>query len=358
MNHGLVIPMHSLILFGPMKKCSYTFPLTHEQQATLIQLLKDGNYAPAQLEHTIITADTRDCRIALYKSGKCLVQGKGAEDFVTFVLEPLVLMEARVGYDEILSPEVYQPHMGVDESGKGDFFGPMVICAAYVDHDLVVKMKEMNVRDSKLITTDKAATDLAKELRKLLNEKYAIVTIGPAAYNRLYSKMRSVNTILAWAHARAIENLLAKVPTCPMAISDQFGSKSLVEKALMKEGRGIKLVQRHKAESDPAVAAASILARAAFLDSLKQLAMRYSQPFPKGASPAVKERATQLIGKKGPAVLLDVAKCHFKTTDDVLRGLSLQRSVLGREGAAVSKPYTNFRHHKPAAEGQTIAGDR
>ena len=333
-----------------MKKTSFTFPLSGEQQTALIKLLKEGNYAPATAEHTIIAADTKDCRIALYKSGKCLVQGKGAEDFVMYVLEPLVLMEARVGYDEVLSPEVFQPHMGVDESGKGDFFGPMVTCAAYVDHDLVVRMKEMNVRDSKLITTDKAATDLAKELRKLLNDKYAIITIGPAAYNRLYSKMRSVNTILAWAHARAIENLLAKVPSCPMAISDQFGNKSQVEKALMKEGQKIKLIQRHKAESDPAVAAASILARAAFLDSLKMLASRYSQPFPKGASPAVKERAAQLIGKKGPTVLLDVAKCHFKTTDAVLSGLNLQRSVLGYEGSAVSKPYTNFRRHqKPAA---------
>lgn len=333
-----------------MTKTSFTFPLSAEQQATLIRLLKEGNYAPASVEHTIIAADTRDCRIALYKSGKCLVQGKAAEDFVMYVLEPLVLMEARVGYDEVLTPEVFRPHMGVDESGKGDFFGPMVVCAAYADHDLVVTMKEMNVRDSKLITTDKAATDLAKELRKLLKDKYTIITIGPAAYNRLYSKMRSVNTILAWAHARAIENLLAKVPSCPMAISDQFGSKSQVEKALMKQGRGIKLVQRHKAESDPAVAAASILARAAFLDSLKQLAARYSQPFPKGASVAVKERAAQLVGKKGPSVLLEVAKCHFKTTDAVLGGLNLERRVLGHEGAAVSKPYRNFFHRKPASE--------
>lgn len=332
-----------------MKKTSFTFPLSEEQQAILIKLLKDGNYAPARVEHTIIAADTHDCRIALYKSGKCLVQGKAAEDFVMYVLEPMVLMEARIGYDEVLTPEVFQPHMGVDESGKGDFFGPMVICAAYADHDLVVKMKDMNVRDSKLITTDKAATDLAKELRKLLNEKYALVTIGPAAYNRLYSKMRSVNTILAWAHARAIENLLAKVPSCPMAISDQFGSKSQVEKALMKQGQKIKLVQRHKAESDPAVAAASILARAAFLDSLKMLASRYGQPFPKGASPAVKERAAQLVGKRGPAVLLDVAKCHFKTTDAVLGSMNLERRALGPEGAAVSKPFQYFRRHKSEA---------
>ncbi|MEI6971878.1 MAG: ribonuclease HIII [bacterium] len=333
-----------------MTKTSFTFPLSKEQQETLIKLLREGNYAPATVDHTLIAADTKDCRIALYKSGKCLVQGKAAEDFVMYVLEPMVLLEARVGYDEVLTPEVFQPHMGVDESGKGDFFGPMVTCAAYVDHDLVIKMKELNVRDSKLITTDKAATDLARELRKLLKGKYAIVTIGPAAYNRLYSKMRSVNTILAWAHARAIENVLEMVPACPMAISDQFGSKSQVEKALMKEGRKIRLVQRHKAESDPAVAAASILARAAFLDSLKQLAARYAQPFPKGASVAVKERAMQLAGKEGPRVLLDVAKCHFKTTDVVLGGINMNRQALGPEGAAVSKPYKFFQRRKPSAE--------
>ena len=81
----------------------------------------------------------------LYSSGKCLVQGKGAFDFVQFVLEPLVLGEVQTGYDEVLSPEMFEPHMGVDESGKGDFFGPLVICAVYADRELATKFQEMGV---------------------------------------------------------------------------------------------------------------------------------------------------------------------------------------------------------------------
>jgi len=328
-------------------KCSFTIPLSSGQQATLREILASGNYRLFPQEHTIIAAERPDCRISLFKSGKCLVQGKGAEEFVTFVLEPLVLQEARVGYEEVLSPEVFQPHMGVDESGKGDFFGPLVTAAAYVDRDLVAAMRDINVRDSKLITTDKAATDLSKSIQKLLGDRFAIITIGPAAYNRLYASMRSVNRILAWAHARAIENLLTKIPACPMAISDQFGSKSQVENALMKQGRKIKLVQRHRAESDPAVAAASVLARGGFLAALKQLNATHSLPFPKGASVAVKEAATELVRRKGPGILLQVAKCHFRTTDAVLAGAGLDRKALGREGSVVSKP---FKYRKPAGK--------
>ena len=146
-----------------------------------------------------------------------------------------------------------------------------------------------------------------------------------------------------------------------MAISDQFGSKSQVEKALMTHGRKIELIQRHKAESDPAVAAASVLARAAFLWSLKDLSKHHGQPFPKGASTAVKEHAVELARKKGPGILLEVAKCHFKTADAVLGALGQTRSALGPEGAAVSKPYGGFRRkpfHQPGQSGGTAESGR
>lgn len=333
---------------APAKRTSFTFELTPGQQQTLVSLLKDGNYRPVFVEHTIFAAEQPYCRINIYKSGKCLVQGREAEEFVAFVLEPLVFQAVKVGYEEVLAPDSIAPHMGVDESGKGDFFGPMVIACAYVDPKLAEAMKKMRVRDSKTITSDKVAIEMSNSLRKLLGERYAVVVIGPAAYNRLYSSMRSVNTILAWGHARAIENLLEKVPDCPRAISDQFGSKQQVINALMKRGKKIKLEQHHKAESDPAVAAASVLARGAFLKALKQMAITHGQPFPKGASEAVKEAAVELVRKNGPAILLETAKCHFKTADAVLAGAGSSRSALGAAGAAVSKPYKRFAS-KPAA---------
>ncbi|MBI3987521.1 MAG: ribonuclease HIII [Lentisphaerae bacterium] len=329
-------------------KTSFTFKLTPEQQATLTAILRTGNYRPKEVPYTSIAVESAEFNVALFTSGKCLVQGKGARDFVTFVLEPQVLKEVKLGYEEMLNPEAFEPHMGVDESGKGDFFGPLVIASAYADRDLTKTMEKMGVKDSKNISTDKRALDLARDLRKLLGNRYSIVPIGPAAYNRLYLQMRSVNRILAWGHARAIENLLGVLPDCPRAISDQFGSKEQVEKALMQRGKGIELVQRHRAESDMAVAAASILARGAFLDALKKLGETHGVKMLKGASDKVRESAVELVKKKGGPVLLETAKCHFKTTDQVLKEAGLTRAVLGREGSVVSRP-SKF-HHRPHGE--------
>ncbi len=331
------------------QRTSFTYKLTPAQQKELIDILQYGNYQPLSIPYTITAASGDDVTVALYKSGKCLVQGRKAEDFVTFVLEPLVLKHAEIGYEDVLHPEGARPHMGVDESGKGDYFGPLVVAAAYVDEFLVKKMREMNVRDSKRITSDDVALDMGKKLRRMLGKKFAVVRIGPEAYNRLYAKMRNVNSILAWAHARAIENLLQVCPACPRAISDQFGNASQVKKALMKLGRQIELEQRHKAESDMAVAAASVIARDIFLRALKDLENEYGTKFPKGASSAVREAATRLAKAKGPAILLKVAKCHFSTTDEVLRTIGSDRSALGPEGQAVSKPVSDhFRRRRPA----------
>jgi ribonuclease HIII len=319
---------------------SFSYTLTDSQQRSLRDILTQGNYVPFTVEHAKLAARTDAFNVVLYKSGKCLVQGSGAEDFVMYVLEPLVLQSVGLGYEDTLNPEAIQPHMGIDESGKGDFFGPLVVASAFVDETLATKMREMNVRDSKNITSDTKALEMGRDLRHMLGKRFSVVKIGPQAYNRLYFRMRSVNTLLAWGHARAIENMMEVVPDCPRAISDQFGSKSQVERALMKKGQKITLVQRHKAESDLAVAAASIIAREQFLRSLYDLRDKYKVPFPKGASEAVKDAAGELVRKFGPKVLLDVAKCHFKTADMVLQKMGKKRADLGPEGQAVSKPMT------------------
>jgi ribonuclease HIII len=334
-------------------KTSFTFKLTDAQQRTLIGILRGGNYRPAIVPHTKIAVATPDYNVSLYTSGKCLVQGKGAADFVTFVMEPLVLEDVQLGYEDVLHPDAIEPHAGVDESGKGDFFGPLVIAAAYVDRKLAPIMRKMDVKDSKKITSDSKALDMGRDLRKLLGRRFAVVKIGPLAYNRLYSKMRNVNRILAWGHARAIENILESIPDCPRAISDQFGSKEQVLRALMRKGSGIKLEQRHRAESDLAVAAASIIAREIFLRSLWEMKERHKMTFPKGASDAVRAAAVALVRQNDPRILLETAKCHFKTTDQVLQEVKADRSALGPEGQAVSQPVTRrFGSHRPKEEGE------
>jgi len=325
-------------------KTSFTYPLTEDQQILLAEVLHAGNYRPIVVPYAQVAAETDTCKIIIYQSGKCLVQGRTAQEFVTYVLEPKVLGHVGVGYEEMLNPEAYAPHMGIDESGKGDFFGPLVIAGAYADNALAKTMLAMGVKDSKNISSDKKAHQLARDIRSLLGKRFSIVMIGPQAYNRLYTKFRSVNAMLSWGHARAIENLLEQVPTCPRAISDQFGNKEQVKRALMTHGRKVELVQRHRAEADVAVAAASILARSAFLSALDKLHKDYSRAFPKGASDQVKAAAEDLVKQHGANILLKTAKCHFRTTDQVLEKLTLKREALGREGMVKSKPYI-FRRH-------------
>lgn len=333
------------------EKTSFTYTLTQPQQDILEKVLSQGNYVPTQVPYAKFAYTTPDCKIALFKTGKCLIQGKGAMDFVTFVLEPLVLQQVRVGYEEILEPERLQCRMGIDESGKGDFFGPLITVSVYVNPQFVYKMKEMNVRDSKTITSDKVVLELGKSIRKLVGKNfYSIVKIGPSAYNRLYSQMKNVNLILAWAHARAIENLLETVPDCPIAISDQFGAKHQVEDALMQKGKKIKLVQKHKAESDIAVAAASVIAREIFLRELIEIGKEYNIALPKGASKQVIEVAKELVKNKGAEVLIKIAKCHFRTTDIVLKECGKTREILGPLGTTISRPKMFFHHNKDKAD--------
>jgi len=332
---------------------SFTFELSEAQQAALILILEGGNFKRATVPYSLIAVDGDHCRIVLYTSGKVVVQGKGAQDFVTFTLEPLVLLSAQVGYEDVLNPEALAPHIGVDESGKGDFFGPMVIASAYTDKAITERMRELGVKDSKKISGDKRILELAREIRNLLGNRFTLIQISPGKYNQLYAKMRSVNAMLAWGHARAIENMLAVVPGCPRAISDQFGSKEQVQRALMHNGRKIELVQMHKAESDLAVAAASILAREAFVLGLQKLGDQYGVKLPKGCSDLVQAAAVELIRKKSPQILLETAKCHFRTTEEVLGKVGETRAALGPIGAIQSKPYDRSKFSQKKKSGSS-----
>jgi ribonuclease HIII len=200
--------------------------------------------------------------------------------------------------------------IGTDESGKGDYFGPLVVAGVYLDETLLPPLKSLGVKDSKKLS-DRAVLAMDKPIRSIC--PHSVVAIGPVKYNFLYQKIKNLNRLLAWGHARVIENLLEKKP-CSRVITDQFGDERFVLDALMKKGKEVTLEQRHKAEDDPAVAAASILARAEFLRRLDELSQKIGVTLPKGASSVVEAIAHQLIEKKGIKMLGEVAKLHFKTT--------------------------------------------
>lgn len=207
--------------------------------------------------------------------------------------------------------------IGTDESGKGDYFGPLVIAGVYLDKEKELLLESIGIQDSKN-NSDKKNHELAHQIKTLLsNEDYNIVFINPKKYNELYTRMNNLNTLLAWGHARAIENILIK-KNCKNAIADQFGNEEYIINALMEKGKKINLYQTPKGERDVAVAAASILARATFLTQLKRLEQKSGIPMHKGASTLVEQSAKKIIEKNGQEALGEYAKLHFKTTKKVM----------------------------------------
>ncbi len=217
-------------------------------------------------------------------------------------------------------PGLFPPapgRIGTDESGKGDFFGPLVVAAFYLPEGQDAVLREMGVRDCKKMT-DRRVIDVAAKLKA--SYVHSVVAIGPEKYNELYEKIRNLNKLLAWGHARAIENVLDVVPV-GKAITDQFGDERFVRDALLKKGRTIDLVQQPRAEEDAAVAAASVLARGEFLVRLRVLSREIGMELPKGASMQVEETGLRLAREKGRDALAKVAKMHFKTATRILENL-------------------------------------
>jgi ribonuclease HIII len=297
---------------------SYTCKLDAAQARTLQGWLETHGFRPREAPYARFAGEGEKVNVVFYESGKLVVQGKGAQEFVEFVLEPEILKQARLGYETVLNPELLLPRLGVDESGKGDFFGPLCVAGVYVNESVARAWQDAGVRDSKTISSDQRIAKLARLIRQTPGCVTTVVPIGNEAYNRLYKSMRSVNALLAWGHARVIENLMAlsyqMKPPPVRAISDQFaGNKEVVAKALMSLGRRIELVQRHKAEADLAVAAASILARNEFVTRLAKLGEEYGMALPKGASQAVENAGREFVAKHGAEALRKVAKTHFRT---------------------------------------------
>ena len=204
--------------------------------------------------------------------------------------------------------------IGTDEAGKGDYFGPLVVAGVVADEDIARSFEELGVRDSKRLS-DSSVKDLAAKIKK--TAPFSIVAIGPEKYNELYHDIGNLNRLLAWGHSRVMENIL-KTEQCDYVLADKFGDEKFIIRALMEKGKKIQVIQRVEAESDIAVAAASILARAEFIQRLAALSLKYGVDFPKGASPSVIETGRKFVQRYGTNRLNEVAKTHFKTTKQVL----------------------------------------
>ena len=346
------------------KKASFTFELTNDQQELLLGLMVNGNFRKREVPYSLYSIEGEKFNATLYekeKHGKrkLCVQGSGAQDFIEFQLEPKGIVPVELGYENVLHPELFSAHAGSDESGKGDYFGPLVVCCAYTDEKISEEMQKLGVKDCKQMT-DKAVLTAGAALRKLLGPTgYAVVKLGPAAYNRLYAKIKNINRMLAWAHGTAIEELLEKRPGCDRVVVDQFApTETTILRALKERGKKAKVEQRHKAESDIAVAAASVIARELFIRDIQKMGEEADFNFvgkglsseqqtnrptdqvlkvPMGSSdPRVRELAEEMVRKNGPTWLMNHCKAHFQTTDKVLAACGKSRADLPPEGQVVS----------------------
>jgi len=298
---------------------SYTVPLTDAQAATLRQLLADRGYDFATKPHALFAASKGKLNVTVYQKGpKVLVQGKDTADFIRFTLEPEVLGEARLGYEEVLDPAHFAPHFGIDESGKGDFFGPLVIAGVYTDAAITRHLIAAGVMDSKRVTSAARIRQLAASIRATPGCTTAIIAIGPARYNELHASFGNLNRLLAWGHARCIAQLAATRPDCPRALSDQFARPEVLQRALRQQNLTITLEQRTKGEADTAVAAASIIARERFIDWIDKTSQACGVKLPLGAAATVVQAARELVASRGPEALGQAAKLHFRTTAVVL----------------------------------------
>ncbi len=263
--------------------------------------------------HTLFSARKPGLSCTFYESGKFVIQGKDSPEFIEFVLEPEFLKEFSLTYPASQNVN-FIPHIGIDESGKGDFFGPLCIAGVYVNQDQASLLQKIGVKDSKTLG-DTAIKKMAREIKSTCF--CHTVTINPSKYNTIYKEFKNLNFLLAWGHATAIEELINKT-NCNQVIIDQFADESIVIRALKRKNLDIDLTQRHRAEEDIAVAAASILARNAFLEGLDRLGKEIGIPLPKGASAAVKQTGKLILTKLGDGVLRSVCKEHFKTLDFIL----------------------------------------
>lgn len=293
---------------------SHSFVATIDLQWAdkLLQELQQREFEITKPPYTRFSAKKKGLTCTLYESGKLVVQGKERAEFIEFYLEPEILKTFTFRHP--LAHVDLTPHIGIDESGKGDFFGPLCIAGVYVKKEEFATLQALGVKDSKALT-DTTIRKLAKEIQK--HCAYHIVKINPLKYNQIYADFKNLNRLLAWGHATTIEQLVQQTG-CQTVTIDQFADEWVVEAALKRKKLPVKLTQRHRAEEDLAVAAASILARYAFIEGLDRLSQEIDILLPKGSSKATILAGQEVLRRWGEGKLREICKQHFKTLDAIL----------------------------------------
>ncbi|SET78232.1 ribonuclease HIII [Salinibacillus kushneri] len=267
--------------------------------------------------HTFFAAKVNGCAITAYKSGKVLFQGKNHEiEANKWGSSKNTQQKYQTKPDRQIPSFVNQSHIGSDEAGSGDFFGPLTTAAAYVEETKIPLLKELGVGDSKTMSDDKIM-ELAKKIRQA-EIPYSLMVLHNQKYNHLQQKGWTQGKMKVMLHYHAIMKVRQKMDTSQLKgiLVDQFSEPHVFKRHLASEQKRMPN-QFHfmtKAESySIAVAAASIIARAKFVKEMDQLSREIGFHLPKGASKKVDEQAARIIQKKGKQTLHDCSKIHFST---------------------------------------------
>jgi ribonuclease HIII len=305
---------------APKKLASYTVKLDDAQMDKLRAICVERGWTPFEVAYTrfAFKADHLKLNVAAYTSGKAVIAGKGTEDFVRDTLEPEVIGAAQLGYDDVLHPDWFESHAGLDESGKGDFFGPVIAATVIADRGAIEAWRKAGVQDSKKIA-EQQIFRLEEIIRNTGGAVVRTCFCGMPKYNELMARPgANLNRLLAWQHATALEQALA-AKRVPWGLLDQFSEQPLVQRELAKKGvQDFELRMRTKAESDPVVAAASVVARAEFQRQMVLLGKKFGAKLQKGAGPLVKTQGAEIIAKFGARALGEFAKLHFRTAYEVV----------------------------------------
>lgn len=203
--------------------------------------------------------------------------------------------------------------IGTDESGKGDFFGPLICAGFYGERKIIPYLRQIGVDDSKKLR-DNDIDKIARQLYGAYFDNIKVITMLPATYNKRYQDLKSrgknLNDLLAWMHTRIIVDLFQQYHPQGVLI-DKFTSDYKIKTAL-KEMAQIPFLNQIKSESDPFVAAASIIARFHFNNWFKKQKAERGITLIKGAGKKVDETAVDLVQKIGIKELSSLVKMHFK----------------------------------------------
>lgn len=302
----------------PKALTTYTIKLDDAQMEKLRAVVAAKYWEEAEVPYARFAFKGPKVNVTAYTSGKVVVAGKETEDFVQNVIEAQVTGAAQLGYDEVHHPDWFEPHAGLDESGKGDLFGPVVAATVIAEKPAIEAWRAAGVRDSKSVV-DSQILKLDELIRETPGVVVEVVYCSMERYNELMAKPNAnLNRLLAWQHARALEAALKK-KWVARGLLDQFSKQPLVQTELKKRGvERFQLDMRTKAESDPVVAAASIVARAEFVRQMKLLAREFGDKLQFGAGAQAKAQASMIIEKFGARALPRFAKLHFRTSYEVV----------------------------------------